>query len=865
MLARLANLSCVVAAVSLLANRADAGTIPSYYETLHFNLTSPTAMTEAVGGYANPSVYPMMPGSELEFYFSDFGGDLSNFDQWGLFLGLENIGFGANHVRAPFGGDRASVTDYRIGVGGGTRLMTFGLGYGWAGGDTETFDRESHLQSGITVRPGRYLSVGGVVNFGMKTGDARSLVDVGVRPLGDDRLTVFGDVEFAMIGDDVQDHPRWSTGAMVEIPAGLKLVGRWYADDQTDNEGFSLGLAYSFGGNLGGGTARGSAAWRFDDNDDNVLTDYGVRFGFPERSELFKKFNNQSGYLQMNLKGPVTYSRFRFLDNRRTLRETIASLDAARTDDRIAGVALNLSGARFTRGTAWEIRHKLEELRAVGKKVYVFIDGGTMSTYYVASVADQIFMDPEGLFMLPGYVAGTTYLTSMLDKLGIGVEEWRFLKYKSAMEALVRHEMSEGDREQRQALVDDIYTLFRDDVAKGRNVDAATVDRWVGDISVFDARTAQSEKLIDAIGRWDEVKEAIAKEEGRKPRYVGAKSLDENWYPSKLWGPRPQVAVAYAIGACAMDTGINARELEKTLRKLAADRDVKAIVLRVDSPGGSPMASDIVAEQLKKAMKKKPVVISQGDVAASGGYWLSMCSNQIVAQPTTITGSIGVISGWVWDKGAGEKVGMEGDFVKRGEHADLFFSLRPPMLPISLPHRQVTDEERDAGLKVMKSMYGTFVGKVADNRKMDAVKVEELAQGRVWTGVDAKENGLVDRIGGISDAVALAGELAGLDEDDDVEVVDYAKRGLVNMKVPMPSISADGAWWSWLGRWMHDEPKAPTLIDTDYLRYYDFVYLRQLMSNNGRAQCLLPTGWIPQDDASAALLEADESLELDEE
>jgi protease-4 len=160
---------------------------------------------------------------------------------------------------------------------------------------------------------------------------------------------------------------------------------------------------------------------------------------------------------------------------------------------------------------------------------------------------------------------------------------------------------------------------------------------------------------VDELGRWEELKEAVNKLEGRKETFVKPHQLAEQWYPSKQWGEIPEVAVVYAIGECDMDEGIEARHLEKTLRRLREDRGVKAVVLRVDSPGGSALASDVVAGQLRRCMEKKPVVISQGDVAASGGYWLSMCSNQIVAQPTTVTGSIGVIAGWAWDKGIGER------------------------------------------------------------------------------------------------------------------------------------------------------------------------------------------------------------------
>jgi len=842
------------------ARAASFESIPSYYQQLDFNLTGPTSMPEAVGGYANPAVYALMPGAEAEYYWSSFDSDeFQDVGRWGLFLGLKNLGFGVTHTRAPFSSGEASVTDYRVGLGGGTRAFTFGLGYGWSGGDESVFGREDLMQVGAGYRPMRYLSLGGVWDFGTQSGARRELYDVGVRPLGDERLTVFGDVELARAGGDYQDHPPYSVGAMVEIPAGLKLIGRYYDDNLAADEGFSLALAYSFGGGFGQGVARGSAAVRFDSDNNHAYTNWGVRLGFPERSEMLKPLNHHSGYLDLRVGGQVPYATYRFLDSRQTLREIISTLEAARTDDRIGGVALNLSGAKLSRGTAWEIRHKLEELRASGKKIVVYIDEAGTATYYVASVADRVFMDPEGLLILPGYVMGRTYIANMLDKLGVGVEEWRFLKYKSAMEALVRHEMSDADREQRQALVDQAYTTLRDDIARSRNVTPETVDRWIDDVTIFTTQTAVDEKLVDALGRWEDVKDEVKKMEGRRQRFVGSGELADNWYPSNQWGMRPEVAVVYAIGPCAMDEGINARRLEKTLRRLRDDRGVKAVVLRVDSPGGSALASDVVAGQLQKVMAKKPVVVSQGDVAASGGYWLSMCSNQIVAQPTTITGSIGVIAGWVWDKGLGEKVGMEGDFVKRVEHADLFFSLRVPFFPASIPHRAATEEERDLVLASMKSLYAGFVGAVSKHRKMPAEKVEGLAQGRVWAGIAAKENGLVDRIGGLDDAIALARELAKIDPDDEVDVVDYSPRGLFRLDLPTPSINAPfaslGALASWfpfeaaLSPWASDEPENDAEAE-EYLRDYDMMYLRQLVQNGGRALCLLPPEYIPRDEST---------------
>ncbi len=853
--------ACLAGAAMCVPASAGAtsfGAIPSYYEQLDFNLTSPTAFTESVGGYANPSVYPMMPGAETEFYWSTYHGDqFENFKRWGLFLGLENVGFGVVHSREPFSDGDKSVTDYRVGLGGGTKAISTGIGFGWAGGDDAAFGREDFFQLGLTGRVLRYASIGANGNFSTRSDASQGLFDLAVRPLGDDRVTVFGDFEIDYRGGDRIDSRPWSAGAMLEIPSGVKLVGRYFDDNTSGNRGFNVALAYTFGGNFGEGVLRGSYAPRFDDNSDLMLTNWGVRLGYPERSRLFAPLYRESGYLKMHIKGAPPYTTYRFFDTRTSFYQIISSLDDARTDDRVAGVALNLSGARLSRGTAWEIRARLQEIRAAGKKVVVFIDEAGMSDYYLASVADRVVMDPEGLLLLPGYVMGRTYLASMADKLGIGIEEWRFLKYKSAMESLVRHEMSEADREQRQALVDQYYATMRGDVAEGRGVSPETVDHWIDDLTMFTAQQALDEKIVDQLGRWDDVKDVVKKLEGKSKQFASAPELDRQWYPSKQWGDPPTIAVVYAVGACDMDTGIRARELEKTLRSLRKDRSVKAVVLRVDSPGGSALASDVVAGQMKKCMKQKPVIVSQGDVAASGGYWLSMCSNAIVSQPTTITGSIGVISGWAWDKGIGKKIGMEGDFVEKGKHADLFFSLRPPYLPIGIPHRTVTDPERERVLGGMKQMYGEFVDKVADNRKMTPEAVEAIAQGRVWTGLAARQNGLIDRIGGMSGAIMIAREKAGIDPDEDVKVAEFGPRGLFRWDAPDVSLkspfAAAAAWLdarpmeALMAHWLLGSDEPDDRDQTPPAGQYDLIYLRQLLRNNGRAQCLLPPDMIPRD------------------
>lgn len=829
-----------------VTNPATAGFmgIPSYYSHLDFNLTGPGAYTTAAGGYANPAVYAMMPGDEMEFYWTvDDNTTLNRIDRWGIFVGLQNLGFGVVHNRLPGPGGTGmlSVTDYRLGLSGGTRNYTFGAALGWSGGDTEQLDRSTVIQVGSVFRFNKYTSAGLAGIFSTQRDHQSGLADLAIRPLGDERFTLFGDVELPR-RISTSDAP-WSAGAMVELIAGVRLIGRYF-----DDESFALTLAYSAGGGVKTGSARAAGSWRFDKDAEYAYSNYGIRMGFPERNVVASHFQKNRYYLSMNLGGPIVHSRFKYFDSGQTLKSVLDALEDARVDPRVKGVALNLSGSRMSQGMAWEIREKLEQIQKAGKHVVVFVDEVYMPIYYVASVADRIVQDPEGIMILSGYVMGRTYLVNLLEKLGIGFDEWRFLKYKSAVEFLSRHSMSDADREQRQALVDGYYQQVRDGVTRSRRISGTEFDRWVNDLTLIGPAAAMREGIVDTLGSWEDVKDVIAGLEGSKKPYLGPNMLAGQTFKSTRWGEPPQIAVVYALGECDMDKGINARRLERIFQRVRVDQGVKAVVFRVNSPGGSAMASDVVARALKKCSHEKPVIVSQAEVAASGGYWISMNADTLLAQPTTITGSIGVIGGWVWNNGLGDKVGLEGDFVKKGEHADLFFGLTLPFMGISIPHRALTQEERDQIIGEMKVFYDGFVEKVAMGRSMKPEEVEEVAQGRVWTGLQGKKLGLIDEIGGLETACAIARERAGIAPNEEVNIVEYGTRGWFNFAAlnPLPfSIPWGGSGGSDSSDREFDGAAAFSGY-TDLYDGYEIMYLKEIVKNNGRALCLIPPDYLPR-------------------
>lgn len=757
--------------------------IPSYYSQVDFLLSTPGAAGTALGGYVNPAVYGVLPGPELQFFWSDEGAQWSSLKRWGLFTGVPHLGFGLIHRK-----DReASITDYRIALAGGGRAMGFGLAYGWSRGDLGVYPRDNILLAGLIQRPCRFASLGLTAAMATGNSDRKAVVDLAVRPLGNPTVTLFGDAE--MNKKDRLEDAGWGVGAAVEFLPGARVVGKYL-----DTKEFTVGLNFSFG------SLRLSSAPHYDEHQNLGYTTSGVRVGYPTLNLFDRYLKKDKHYLSLELKGRVAYRKFRFFDREtHTLSGILFALEEAIDDPRIAGVALNLSGMRTSRVLAWEIREKLKELREAGKGVVVFIDEGGMTEYHLASVADRIVMDPEGLLFLPGYVAGHTYFRGTLDKLGLGVDEWRFFKYKSAFETLSREGMSDPEREQLQALLNDFYTVVRDDVCASRNVSPNRFDSWINEKVVFPADSALAEGLVDTLGRWEEVKEVIKSLEGEGKAMVGSKNLAAREFPSQIWGPKPQIAIVYGLGVCAMDEGIKARQLEKIFQRLEKDSGVKGVVFRVDSPGGEALASDVVAEALLRCAEEKPVIVSQGNVAGSGGYWISMYGDTIVAAPGTVTGSIGVIGGWIWNKGFGSKLGLTSDHVKVGDHADLGFGIRLPFLGIQVPDRNLSPEERPKVEQLIRSLYKTFVAKVAQGRAMTEAEVDSVGQGRIWSGIDGKEKGLVDVIGGLERAIEIARQAADIPPEKEVEIVEMPQKGLFKLdflrpKTPGFSAQQDRDW-----------------------------------------------------------------------
>jgi protease-4 len=349
--------------------------------------------------------------------------------------------------------------------------------------------------------------------------------------------------------------------------------------------------------------------------------------------------------------------------------------------------------------------------------------------------------------------------------------------------------------------------------------------------------------LVDKIGTFEEAKDAAPEAERRGPSADVAAmlgSLHGNLvWSAEEWGEPARIALLYAIGVCDMDTGIRGRELSKAIREAREDRRIRAVVLRVDSPGGDPLPSDLVARELRETAKKKPVIISQGQVAASGGYWISMYGDEILVSPFTVTGSIGVILAHVWDDSLGARIGWDYDGISRGRSSDL---QRGPEVPFvgSIPHRPMTPDERARAELLIRQLYGDFVSRVAEGREMDESTVDAVGQGRVWSGRAGIANGLADRVGGLWDALALAKDRAGIADRYSVEIKEGPGLGyfrpdlivpkLLGVRAPeVPTVGSPSSWVSSLARVVRPAPEgASASADGGQAPLEGLVFARRL-------------------------------------
>lgn len=444
------------------------------------------------------------------------------------------------------------------------------------------------------------------------------------------------------------------------------------------------------------------------------------------------------------------------------LYEAAAALREAADDDDIKCLLIKTGGTPNGWATLRALREAVQDFKHSRKTVYAYGESITQRDYYVASAADSVFLNPTGDFELKGLSSQLPFFKGTLDRLGLQPEIFYAGKFKSATEPFRASEMSPENEQQIAALQEDLWTDFSAAAAAHAGTDTGTVGMWTRTGAVQFPQDAERFRLVNGLRYWDEVESSIRRKTGQKEDDEKLATVTMNSYASGSGGSgSDRVAVLFAEGDIADGTGttdyqIASETFIKSIRRVRDRESVKAVVLRINSPGGSALASEVMLRELQLLRKKKPVVVSMGDVAASGGYYIACAADSIFAEPTTITGSIGVFTVMFnAQKLLNEKLGITTDGVKNAPYADFPTGSRP-----------LTADEASRVQRSVDTIYAIFKRRVATARKMSEAAVDSIAQGRVWTGQDAIGIGLVDRLGGLDRAVKSAAALAKLKEDD---------------------------------------------------------------------------------------------------
>ena len=488
-------------------------------------------------------------------------------------------------------------------------------------------------------------------------------------------------------------------------------------------------------------------------------------------------FISENSILNLNLNLSIrdrspAFNPFQFLSEKGPsvvgMDAIIGSINKAKKDPKIKGIRLKsgliASGWAQTR----EIRNCLSNFKKSGKFIYAYADFMSQKGYYLSSVADSIFMNPMGAVELKGLSSEVLYYEDFQNQFGIKMEVIRHGKYKSAVEPFLQNRMSDENRTQIKDLLDAVWTTIRDEIAESREISKTNLETLVEELSITDAEEAMSNSMIDALvyekGFEKSLKAALGINNDNSINSVEFYEMNTQIkpYDNKT---KDQIAVIYANGPILYTDGseeiIGKNAMSLALDEVIENKNIKGVVLRIDSPGGDAMTSEIILNTMRDLKGKKPFIVSMGNVAASGGYYIACLGDKIYADPTTITGSIGVFAAFPSIKGLVDRIGVNAEQVNSNKNA-MGYSIFEPL----------SEGFKNSTKSTIEKIYSTFKSRVAEGRSLDMEKVESLSQGRVWSGKEALENRLVDALGGLEDAIYVAAEIADIEK---FNVVDYPK------------------------------------------------------------------------------------------
>lgn len=501
-------------------------------------------------------------------------------------------------------------------------------------------------------------------------------------------------------------------------------------------------------------------------------------------------------------------------DEKLALNKIINAIENAKTDNKIKGISIKTAFINAGIAQTQAIRNKIEEFKESGKFVYAYNDIYTQKNYYLSSVADSLFLNPVGAIDFRGLSTEILYFKDFEDKYGIKMEVVRHGKYKSAVEPFLENKMSDANREQTTSFLKSIWSEITEDISKSRNISIEKLNLIADNSNGRNAEIALKNNLIDASIYEDEYQEKLAGSSDEKTNTISIKDYINSGKGRISSTSKDKIAVIYAQGDIIYGEGsedyIGQGIINKAIKKARKDDNVKAIVLRVNSPGGSALASELIWRELELTKKEKPLVVSMGNLAASGGYYIACNADKIIAEPTTITGSIGVFGAIPNFSQFTDNIGINAEQVSTNNSAS--YSVFEPM------NQKFYDVTKEG----VEQIYTTFVNRVSAGRNMTFEQVNEIAQGRVWTGKEAIENGLVDQLGGLNDAIKAAAELA--------EVQNFRVRNYPNYKTDLK----EALKFSPFMKASKEEILKETLGDENYQLYHNIHKMKNLKGIQAR-------------------------------
>jgi protease-4 len=503
------------------------------------------------------------------------------------------------------------------------------------------------------------------------------------------------------------------------------------------------------------------------------------------------------------------------------LYDVVRLIAYAAKDENIKGIYLKTDGNPNGFATSEELRNALLQFKKSGKFVYAYGEGISQQAYYLASTANKIFLHPQGGLDFAGFSTQIMYLKGTLEKLEIQPQIFYDGKFKSATEPFRETKMTDANRIQTSAYLGDLYGHYLTNISKERKLDTATLHRYANEGLIQHPEDALKLKMVDGLKYDDQVMDEFRKKLGIKKdeelNFVSLSKYESASTDYKTSSGDNKIAVLYAQGSIVSkgdndDQMISSEEYLTQIRKLREDKSIKAVVFRVNSPGGSALASETIWRELELTKKVKPVIVSMGDYAASGGYYISCMADSIFAEPNTLTGSIGVFAVLPNLQGFFKnKLGITFDGVKTGQYADLGTATRP-----------LTAVEQKFIQNAIDSIYSTFKSRVVAGRKLSQAVVDSIAQGRVWSGVQAKQLGLVDRLGGLNEAIASAAKMA--------KVSSYRLREYPEVKEPLQRLMSS------LG-----DKTGASMVKKELGEHYTiYQQVKRLKEMSGEVQARLP-------------------------